>query len=143
MVYSLPSKTARQSSSELTTHGNYSLTCATKLESCPELLRVLLTQTTEINQTAIRKSKNCQQLPKCDALRICPYLEPGTKVTILMLLDGEGGFCNGSLQPPRVLVPTSRQGQKHPHSHSTIHSNPSSVLCEKPMLSTVRFQIHY
>lgn len=129
LVYSLPSETARRSSSELTTHGSYSPTCTTS-DSCPELLLVLLTWTTEINQTAIRKIYNCQQQSRCDALQIPPFLELGTKATT----DGEGGFCNGSLQTLWALVRSSRQGQKHPHSHLIVHSNPPSIPCEKPMV---------
>lgn len=119
------------------THGRYSLTRRTNLESCPGLLQVLLTGITEINWNSIRKSKNCQQLSRGEALQVSPYLELGTKAA---------SWCcptvKAACKPLWVLVHESRQRQKHPHSCSTIHSTPPSVPCEKAVLSTVGFQIH-
>lgn len=64
-------------------HGSYTLTCGTNVDSCLEMLQVLHTWATEINETAIRKSKNCQQLARCYEVQISPSLELGKTVTIL------------------------------------------------------------
>lgn len=133
-IFSLPRAPARHSSTEQTAHGGYSITHGTNLGSC---CKSFLWTSQRTIEPSFKKSKNCQQLCKCEALQVSPHLELGTKAA---------PWCcptvKAACKPLWVLVHDSRQRQKHPDSCSTIHSTPPSVPCEKAVLSSVEFQIH-